>query len=74
MRATPIFALGDRQTADRKWQGERVLDASLSAEEGIELAASISSPDSNGVLPDFCLAIAQVSDWDAKVLQAKSKT
>jgi len=49
---------------------ERVLDASLSVEEAIELASSISSPDSSGMLPEFCLAIAQVSDWYAKALQA----
>jgi uncharacterized protein (TIGR02646 family) len=49
---------------------ERVLDASLSAEEAIELASTISSPDSSGMLPEFCLAIAQVSDWYAKALGA----
>ncbi len=48
---------------------ERVLDASLSA-EAIELASSILSPDSSGMLPEFCLAIAQVSyDWYAKALR-----
>jgi uncharacterized protein (TIGR02646 family) len=48
---------------------ERVLDASLSGEEAIALASSISSPDSSGMLPEFCLAIAQVSDWYAKAVQ-----
>ena len=49
---------------------ERVLDATISAEEAIELAASISSPDSSGMFPEFCLAIAQVCEWYAKALQA----
>lgn len=53
---------------------ERVLDASLTEEEARELAAHISMPDSGGMLPEFCLAIAQVSEWYAKALQAQVKT
>ena len=48
---------------------ERVLDAGLTEKEARELASSISSPDSNGMFPEFCLAIAQVSIWYAKALQ-----
>jgi uncharacterized protein (TIGR02646 family) len=52
---------------------ERVLDASLSAEEADELAVAISSPGSNGMLSEFCTAIAQVSVWYANAMRSRNK-
>lgn len=49
---------------------ERVLDASLTAEEALELATSIRSADSSGMFPEFCVAIAQICFWYANALRA----
>jgi len=52
---------------------ERVLDASLSAEEAEELAVTILSPSSSGMLPEFCTAISQVGVWYAKTMRSRNK-
>jgi uncharacterized protein (TIGR02646 family) len=58
-----------RKAAIEEW----VLDALLSAEEAEKLAVTISSPNSSGMLPEFCTAISQVSKWYANAMRSRNK-
>ncbi|HUN83305.1 MAG TPA: retron system putative HNH endonuclease [Terracidiphilus sp.] len=52
---------------------ERVLDVALSLEEAQLLAAEALIPGSDGRLPEFCAAVAQVADWYAAQIQAATR-
>jgi uncharacterized protein (TIGR02646 family) len=52
---------------------ERIFEAPLSTADAEELAVSIATPDSAGMLSPFCVAISQVSMWYANTVRNSSQ-